>query len=275
MSVKHIFIVCYLTCISLTLAAQHTVVTGKVEDRNTFSSVANAHITIAGTKAGCTTDLNGEFKIVPDTLPVYLIISHVGYETQRIWVEKSVVDVGLNILLKPSVNMLSEVEVTALHDAETFFEDEDYTVLDYEAENTLVYLLVYRFRFARAQLICLSDRGDTVATSGALPFKPTRLFSDCLGYLHVLSEDSAYQVYLYKDIILFPYKSGIRKFMSTMSNCVASNQDWLYFREESLDHLTVNFYRINRKTKKEITWLPLPMQRKKRSYGITRWIITI
>lgn len=250
MNVKGTFIVFFLCSITFNLVAQQIFITGKVQDRNTFNSVSNANISIAGTKDGCSTGLTGEFSIAPDTLPVYLIISHVGYETQRIWIEKSSVDVGLNILLNPSVKTLPEVEVTARHEPEIFFKDDQYTVLDYETENTLVYLLVFRFRLARAQLICLSDQGDTVATSGLLSFKPTRLFTDCLGYLHVLSEDSSYQVFLNKDVILFPYKSGIRKFMSTMSGCVASNQEWLFFREESLDHLTVNFFRVNRTTKK-------------------------
>jgi hypothetical protein len=224
-------------------------ITGKVQNRDNFTSISNANISIVGTRSGCTTDLKGEFTIIPDTLPVYLIVSHVGYETQRIWLEKSSANVGLNILLQPSVKMLSEVEINAIHEPVAFFKDNQYAVLDYEAENTLVYLLIYRFRMARAQLICLSDLGDTIAASGLLPFKPTRLFSDCLGYLHVLSEDSSYQVYLYKNLILFPYRSGISRFISTMSDCVASNEEWLYFREESLDRLTVNFFRVNRKTK--------------------------
>lgn len=244
------FIVAVLACLCLTATAQKLRILGNVQDRNTFSSITNANISIAGTKEGCSTGLAGEFSITPDTLPVFLIISHVGYETQQIWVEKSSVDVGLNILLQPSVKLLSEIEVTATHEAVTFFKDEAYNVLDYETENTLVYLLVYRFHLARAQLICLSDQGDTISTSGPLPFKPTKLFQDCLGFLHVLSEDSAYQVYLYKDHILFPYHSSIRKFLSTMSGCVASDEDWLFFREESLDHLTVNFFRVNRTTKK-------------------------
>jgi hypothetical protein len=35
-----------------------------------------------------------------------------------------------------------------------------------------------------------------------------------------------------------------------MLNCVASDEDWLYFRKESADHLKIDFYRIHRRTKK-------------------------
>lgn len=251
MNIIRTHLILFLTCSALFLAAQQTVITGNVSDRKSFTPVANANISIAGSNKGCATNSEGEFTMAPDSLPFYLIISHIGYETQRIWLEKSPGNLHLNIQLNPVVKMLPEIEVSAKHEPVVFFKDEQYSVLDYEVENTLVYLLIFRYRLARSQLICLSDQGDTVATSGLLPFKPGSLFSDCLGYVHVLSEDSAYQVFLNRDLILFPYHCGISKFRATMSDCVASSENWLYFREESLDHLTVNFFRIHRKTSRK------------------------
>jgi hypothetical protein len=155
----------------------------------------------------------------------------------------------MNILLNPSVKMLDEVEIRSKNAAVPFFKDDNYTVLDYEVQNTLVYLLIYRFGLARPELICKSAGGDTVAVSGKLPFKPTALYSDCLGYLHVLSADSAYQVFADEDRIIFPYRTEINRFLRTMSDCVVSSDDWLYFREVSIDRLVINFYRIHREAK--------------------------
>jgi hypothetical protein len=97
----------------------------------------------------------------------------------------------------------------------------------------------------------MSDNGDTLARSAQLWFKPTGLFPDCLGYIHVMSADSSYQVFLRKDTIIFPHKADIYKFRSTLSNCVTSSEDLLFFREESPDHLIVNFYFINRISKQK------------------------
>jgi len=229
--------------------AQKPFIKGTVQDGISYHAIPNANITFPGTRHGCATGLDGEFSLAPDTLPTYMIISHVGYETRRIWLENAPVYGGLNILLKPSVKLLPELEIKSKSEPIPFFKDDQYSVLDYEVDNTLVYLLIYRFRMAKSQLICKADNGDTIATSGTLSFIPTGLFADCLGYLHVLSSDSSYQVYLNKDMLIFPFAADMRKFKSTLSECITSTDDWLFFREESIDHQTVEFYRINRKSK--------------------------
>ncbi|NTV82910.1 MAG: carboxypeptidase-like regulatory domain-containing protein [Bacteroidales bacterium] len=249
MNVLKAFVVFILVCITFQMVAQQTLITGKVQDRYNFTSISNANISLVGTKAGCATDLKGEFTIIADTLPVFLIISHIGYETQRIWLENT--SGALNILMKPISKMLQEVEIKSKSEPVPFFKDEHYAVLDYEVDNTLVYLLIFRYRIAKSQLICMADNGDTIAFSRQLGFRPTGLYADCLGYLHVLSEDSSYQVYLDKDTIVFPYKTEIHMFLATMSDCIASAPDWLYFRKESIDHQVVNFYRIHRKSKEK------------------------
>lgn len=251
--VKNIIISCliiHLIFPGLSIYAQKPRITGKVQDSRTYEPVSNVNIAFSRTKLGCATDVNGDFSIVIDSLPVYMIVSHIGYETQRIWLEKTTVKSGISVLLEPVVQTLNEVVIKSVREPVPFFKDEEYSVLDYEVENTLIYLLVYRFRMSKAQLICLSDRGDTIATSAKLSFQPNGLFSDCLGYLHVIGKDSSYQVYLKKDTILFPYRTEITRFFSRMLNCVASSDDWLYFRKESPDHLKIDFYRIHRKTKK-------------------------
>jgi hypothetical protein len=235
--------------LGLALTAQKPHIYGKVIDKETYSGLPNVNISFAGTTSGCVTDREGEFSVYLDTIPVYMIISHLGYETQRIWLENA--SGGVNILMKPVAKLLQEVEIRARKEPVPFFKDDQYAVLDYEVDNTLVYLLIYRFRLARAELICKSDQGDTIASSGNLNFRPAGLYADCLGYIHVLSADSAYQVFLNKDTIIFPHKADINKFQSTMSNCLVSTEELLFFREESYDHLTVNFFSINKITKQK------------------------
>jgi len=246
-TVNRSVIVLMMICLYSALEAQKPHLFGNVKNEVTFSSISDANISFTGTKLGCSTNLKGEFSVIIDTLPVYMIVSHLGYETQRIWLENA--SGGINILMKPVASLLQEIEIRSQSGPEPFFKDDQYAVLDYEVDNTLVFLLIYRFRLAKSELICKADNGDTIARSGILSFRPVGLFSDCLGYLHVLSADSAYQVYLRKDTLIFPYKADMQKFKSTMSDCVASTEDWLIFRKESKNHQTVDFYRINRKTK--------------------------
>lgn len=231
---------------SMSVTAQEYHIYGKVLDEESHSALSDVNLSISGTKLGCTTNNNGEFSFITPSLPVFIVISHLGYETRQIRLDKA--SGGFTILLKPVTTILKEVEITAINKPEIFYKDEQYTVLDYEVDSGLVYLLIYRFRLAKSELLCKSADGDTIARSGTFTFKPTGLFLDCLGILHVLSKDSAYQVFHKSDTLILPYAFDIRKFNSTISDCVASTDNWLYFRKESFDHQTVDFYRINRKT---------------------------
>jgi TonB-linked SusC/RagA family outer membrane protein len=70
--------------------------------------VADASITIKGTRRGTSTDVNGEFSIdVQDTASV-LVISAVGYQTTEVTVQQ---ESSLSIVLVEAVNKLDEVVV--------------------------------------------------------------------------------------------------------------------------------------------------------------------
>jgi hypothetical protein len=239
--------ICVLMLTALSLYAQKYPVEGKIQDKITFMPLSNVNISFTGSRMGCITDAEGLFSIDLDTLPVNMIISHVGYKTMRIWLTKPAGP--FNILLEPSVTMLSEVEITGKNEPRIFFKDEKYAVLDYEIDNNLVYLLIFRFHIARSSLLCLTLAGDTIATSSVLPFKPIELFHDCLGYIHVLSQDSAYQVYFNSDTLELFYASDIKKFNETVLRCAASTDERMFFREESWDKLTVRFFHVHRQTK--------------------------
>jgi hypothetical protein len=244
-----IFILLAVVCSIPGVYAQKYHISGKVIDQGSLAGIAYVNISILSTRQGCTTNSAGEFMLKTDTLPVNLIISHLNYQTRRIWIESE--SFPLTILLEPVATMLSEVEIKAKNEPVPYFKDEKYSVLDYEVYDDLVFLLIYKFRLQKSELICKTVFGDTLARSATLDFKPARLFLDCLGCLHVLSADSAYQVFLVKDSMKLAYAYSLQKFNSTMANCVASTEDRLFFREESRDHLTVDFYDLERKTSKK------------------------
>lgn len=89
---------------------QDITVNGTVTDNASGKPIAGASIQIKGSKAGTTTDNNGNFSInVPNK--AVLIVTSVGYERQEIPVNGQKV---LNINLQPSATGLNEVVVTAL-----------------------------------------------------------------------------------------------------------------------------------------------------------------
>ena len=175
-----------------------------------------------------------------------MTVSHLGYETQRIWLDNT--SASITVMLKLQAQMLQEVEIKAVNEPELFFKDTQYSVLDYEVDSNHVYMLIYRFTRSEAELLCLSILGDTASCSGSLPFRPSELFHDCLGHIHVLSHDTAYQVFRDSSILRLIYPAEIERFRKTLSDCVASAADLLFFRKSNRNQLGVEFYTINRKT---------------------------
>jgi hypothetical protein len=142
--------------------------------------------------------------------------------------------------------MLKEVQISDVHQPHAFFKDDKYAVLDYHVGQGLIFLLVYKFRRARSELICQTLSGDTLLAPCPIHFKPTGLYHDCLGNLHVLSKDSIYQVYLGNEIISLIYEYDIERFESSLVNCMIATEDAMYFRKQSPDRLSVDFLKVDR-----------------------------
>ncbi|MBE0648299.1 MAG: carboxypeptidase-like regulatory domain-containing protein [Bacteroidales bacterium] len=235
-----------LFCATTFAQKQNRYFYGKVIDRETKYPIASANITFTGSGLGSSTNSKGEFSFFIDTIPVYMTVSHLGYEPQRIWLDNT--SASITVMLKLQAQMLKEVEIKAENEPELFFKDTQYSVLDYTVDSNQVYMLIYRFRRAESEVLCLSISGDTASSSGSLQFRPNELFHDCLGHIHVLSHDSAYQVFKDYTILRLIYASEIERFRRTLSDCVASAGDLLFFRKVSRNQLGVEFYTINRLT---------------------------
>jgi hypothetical protein len=186
----------------------------------------------------------------------------VGYETQRIFIDHSTKQIS--ILLNPVMQTLPDVEIRAKNDPLPFFKDRKYSVLDYEVVDRQVYLLVYLSILKSPQLLCKTFDGDTVARSQPLPIKPKGLFRDCLGNIHVLDNDSAYQVCKHGDILTLCYSSGLDRFNAFLADCVTATDSVLYFRKESPDQLSVEFYQVNRFNNRRLLLAALGDEEKQR-----------
>jgi hypothetical protein len=224
---------------------------GKILDADTRYPVPSANIRFSGTETGSSTNSKGDFSFFVDTIPVYMYVSHLGYETQKIWLDNT--SSSIIVMLRPESRMLREVEITAKNKPILFFKDKHYSVLDFEVDSSRIYLVIFRYRLAEAELLCLSHQGDTLGQSGPLPFKPRELFRDCLGNMHILSSDSAYQVFQDSTNLRLLYPAEIDRFKKSLEDCVASAGNLLYFKQLSRDGMQVTFFAVNTKTRKRKT----------------------
>jgi hypothetical protein len=103
--------------------------------------LANINISFQGSKMGSVTDQKGAFSFYIDTIPIFMIVSHLGYKTKRILLDGT--SNSMTLYMERDIRELKEVEIRA-NRIEPFFKDEHYTLRDYEIDSGFVYLLVYR-----------------------------------------------------------------------------------------------------------------------------------
>jgi hypothetical protein len=220
---------------------------GKILSAETKEPLSNVNISFRGSKMGSVTDQKGAFSFYIDTIPVTMIVSHLGYKTKRILLDGK--SNSMTLYLDKDIQELKEVDILS-NKAEPFFKDEHYTIRDYEIDSGRVYLLVYRYNISKEELICKNLEGDTVARSGILPFTPVSILKDCLGYLHVVGKDSVYQVYLRDKELKMVHAVGMDKFNEVLLNCVASTNQFLFFKKMVSFNQGVQYYGIDRVTLK-------------------------
>jgi len=90
------------------LFAQSHKVTGKITEGDTGSGIPGVTIVESGTQNGTTTDIDGKYSITVSKPDATLVVSFIGFTTQRILINKQAT---INIMLIPEATNLSEFVV--------------------------------------------------------------------------------------------------------------------------------------------------------------------
>lgn len=107
---KELFLICFFCIGSLFLAnaQQSRQISGTITDSENGETLLGVNVIIGGTTQGVSTDLDGDFSISVPGSNTVLVISYIGYQTQRITVGNQNI---LNIRLVPDTKALEEVVV--------------------------------------------------------------------------------------------------------------------------------------------------------------------
>ena len=108
----YLLLVLLVNCCSIKLLAQNTVISGTVQNSSSAEKIAAVSVTIKGSGAGTYTDDKGNFKIsATQSLPLTLVLSSVGFQTQEIKVANATTPIIVQF--KPSNALGQEVVVSA------------------------------------------------------------------------------------------------------------------------------------------------------------------
>ena len=224
---------------------QHTDirVKGAVYDEKSGEPLENVNIHFQDSKTGTITDDLGKFSIYTKKLPTILVVSHIGYETKNISIKFTPLD-DLEIKLERKTSMLPGVVIVS-EKIDTVFIDDEYAVLDYEILDTGILMLIFKYNLLRSELLFTDFSGNKLLKLNFLPAKPLQLYKDCLGSVHVISKNKAFQIYFRNDNVLLYDGVEIGKFNALMDDCKFEIKNKLYFSQKGFMELGNEFYYVN------------------------------
>ncbi len=206
---------------------QTNYIEGYVLDISNDSILTDAKVT-TNTNISAITDMYGYFKLPWTAGMQSLEVSILGYHTKIIDLQTQLVTHPLKILLIPKTEQLKEVAVEGervLYNRKLT----EYTVLDYAFVGDSIFVLQEQMGNKNKSLIVLNQHFDSLAVLNSLPKNSRHLFKDCLGHLHVISKDSAYQIVVQQHHILFHKSSDIYRFNKKIKHCLFRKDGRLFF----------------------------------------------
>lgn len=201
--------------------------TGVVIDSETHEPIANVVIKPNFKEKYIVTDSSGQFKFSERVNKAAFKFIHVGYKEIAETIDSiriSSVEYLLFFKLQRKENALGEVVVSAKHE----ITNPENNIIDYEFIKNKIILLNYKVPPYYSEIVLLNEQLDTL-TKTKLQIKPRYLKKDCLGNIHVFTDDSSYQLIYRNSKIMIspPYPKTI--YEEKMGNCVESTNDFVYF----------------------------------------------
>lgn len=211
-------------------------INGRISHQVTGNYLPNVNILVFGTHEGAVTDRQGRFRISVKDYPVTLVVSCVGFQSQRLTLRRQP-EKPVEISLRPEVHNLQEVDIQA-NRYEYAFRDDHWSLLDYEIMDSNLLLMVFRYRLKITNLILMTMEGDTLAVTPVPEGKPVSLYKDCLENVHYISSvGNAFQCWYdpVKRSIDFPFRTSADSLMKLLRPFLFRIGERLYFEEKTPD----------------------------------------
>jgi len=217
---------------SLVLQAQNPlIVRGIIKDQSTQTPIEGINIRIQNTYSGTTTNAQGMFELRVRNLPAILVITHIAYFGKQIIVTQSQAD-SIIVFLSSRPIDLDEAEI--ISDPYKVFKGKHQEIIDYDFLDTNLLILTYNFNKNRRELIVTDEQFDTLSIKDVSYLKkPGQIIKDCMGNCHLLTKDTAYQVYYDKETLYLIYPNPLMNFYNLLGNCLFETATHLAFEEDA------------------------------------------
>ena len=237
--------------------AQNIRITGKVTTSN-GTGIAGVHIFDSIAKVGATSDINGIFSLTIPPKATKLRFSHLAFETKYLSLtQKKLADtiaantIWLDVVLTQKTRELPTFEISDAK-VEIAYKNAKQWILDYEPVGTDEFLLLLLEK--NKKYLQLVNSNHEKVSQIVVDKDYSTLFKDCFGTFHLLSKDSASQIFLVDEKLTLPYRYTRHDFDKMMEPIVVNTDKYLYTKGSvyPLHGQLVLYDKINKESK-EVT----------------------
>ncbi len=233
------------------LEAQRTIITGVVVDAQTSEGIPAAQLKVQGRFQGTMADGDGRFKFEVDGPIAALEISRVGYKKLVYQIQGQKTQ-GLKIKLEPTAALAPVVIASG---PQPVFEDKTLHLYDYDFLDDQLVVIIYD-RERRHSKLGLVDKNDSIVNTKLCLQPPGKLFRDCLGNVHAITQDWACQLWTdYGE--LQSYADTLETFERVVKPCLGNIGNYYYFEYRRFHGQVLNYFAYDVENEKWINFLEL------------------
>ena len=217
----------FIVFITLKGNGQDLTINGIVIDKTTNKAIEDVYVAWERGQM-ILTNSSGEFSINVSKLPVVLTLSHLSYGLTEIKLDKQPAD-PFYIRLDPNVSRIDEVQISGER-LRILTQNDDYSVIDFAFDQNYMWMLGYINNQANRQRLFLANPyGDTLCSISVKSAE--KLFNDAFENVHLVTRDSAYQLFTPGDSIILLYGSGRKIFDLTMEGILCGFDNKLVYKD--------------------------------------------
>jgi hypothetical protein len=218
------------------------IISGKVKDIETGYPIYNASVKEKATKNGTTTNENGYFFLKVSKLPVTLEFSHVAYK-KHIYSCKNNNQLKIDMFLQKQVDSLPVINISA-HKIVNLVDKKFFDVVDYEFYNDSILLLAYSYKdVINPWLILINSNGDTLFRAAVK--NDGKLYRDCLGNIHLVTKELAYQLFFENNHLNLLYPINPDTFHMIIDPCITEINNKYFIKQWSLHNQILSYSIVN------------------------------
>ncbi len=214
----------------------------------------NATVINSSNRTGTITNKNGTYQLIASKTPSTITISYLGYKTFAKKITQEIINnlitdtIRIDAVMDIEISELNTLEISS-NSIKLLYDKPGIDILDFEFSNDNILLLISENKKTKLRLV--NSNADIIITNVTLKFNGDKFYKDCFDGIHILSEDSTFQVlvsgseiYIYKGI-------SIKKFNSILLPSVASTTNLLFLQTFGLYNQSVIYSVVNKATKQQ------------------------